>query len=171
MKLRAFDVCFRAAQRGYTADEIRPVLTVALGGGFYDVDVDHPAYPKTARDGYKALPGLRHAATAMLDELGIEDSLAKPPEFRCGTELKALLKDWLGIESSPTCSCNAMARKMDTLGPEWCEGEGMTQILDVMRAEHGKRWADGRTILPWTDAGARQLVLLACQRSRTQAAG
>ena len=171
MKLRAFDVCFRAAQRGYTADEIRPVLTVALGNGFYDVDVDHPAYPKTARDGHKAPPGLRDAAAAMLAELGIEDSLAKPPAYRCGTELKALLRDWLGIEASPTCSCNAMARRMDTLGPDWCEGEGMAQILDVMRAEHGKRWAAGKTILPWTDAGARQLVLLACRRSRAKAAG
>ena len=89
-----------------------------------------------------------------------------------GTELKALLKDWLGIEATPTCSCNAMARKMDTLGPDWCESDqGMASILDVMRTEHGKRWADGRTILPWTDAGARQLVLLACRRSRAKAAG
>lgn len=170
MKLRAFDVCFRAAQRGYTADEIRPVLTVALGNGFFDVDVDHAAYPKTARDGYKVPPGLRDAATAMLDELGVEDLVASPPH-RTGTELKALLKDWLGIESSPTCSCNAMARRMDTLGPEWCEGEGMAQILDVMQTEHGKRWAAGKTLLPWTDAGARQLVLLACRRSRAKAAG
>ena len=92
-------------------------------------------------------------------------------EALAGTELKALLRDWLGIEATPTCSCNAMARKMDTLGPEWCEGEGMASILDVMRAEHAKRWADGRTILPWTDAGARQLVLLACRRSRARAAG
>ena len=91
--------------------------------------------------------------------------------FSPGAELKALLRDWLGIESSPTCSCNAMARRMDTLGPDWCEGEGMASILDVMRTEHGKRWQDGRTILPWTDVGARQLVLLACRRSRAKAAG
>ena len=165
MKLRAFDVCFRAAQRGYTAEEIRPVLTVTLGDGFFDVDVDHPAYPKTARNGYKPPKGLRDAATAMLEELGVKDLVACPP-YRCGTELKALLKDWLGIEASPTCSCSSMAKRMDTLGPEWCEGEGMASILDVMRAEHGKRWADGRTILPWTDLGARQLVLLACRRAR-----
>jgi hypothetical protein len=42
----------------------------------------------------------------------------------------------------------------------------MAAILDVMRAEHAKRWAAGTTILPWTDLGARQLVLLACRRSR-----
>ena len=86
-----------------------------------------------------------------------------------GRELKAILKDWLGIESTPTCSCNKMAAKMDLLGSEWCEGEGMASILEVMRAEHAKRWADGRTILPWTDAGARQLVLLACRRARAKA--
>ena len=167
MKLRAFDVCFRAAQRGYTANEIRPCLTVALGNGFFDVDVNHAAYPRAARDGYTPPKGLREAATAMLAELGIDDSLAKPPAYRCGTELKALLKDWLGIESTPTCSCNAMARKMDTLGPDWCESDqGMASILDVMRAEHAKRWSAGKTILPWTDMGARQLVLLACRRAR-----
>ena len=85
---------------------------------------------------------------------------------KAGIELKAILKDWLGIEATPTCSCNAMARRMDTLGPEWCEGEGMAAILDVMRAEHAKRRAAGTTILPWTDLGARQLVLLACRRAR-----
>lgn len=88
-----------------------------------------------------------------------------------GTELKALLKDWLGIESSPTCSCNAMARKMNQLGPEWCESDaGMAEILGVMRAEHAKRWADGRTRLPWTDLGAKTLVRLACRRAEAKAA-
>ena len=94
-----------------------------------------------------------------------------PPPDGPGTQLKSLLRDWLGIEASPTCKCNGMALKMNHLGPDWCEGEGMASILDVMRAEHAKRWADGRTILPWTDAGARQLVLLACRRSRAKAAG
>jgi hypothetical protein len=89
-----------------------------------------------------------------------------PPSEGPGTQLKSLLRDWLGIEASPTCKCNGMALKMNHLGPEWCEGEGMLEILDVMRAEHAKRWADGRTILPWTDTGARQLVLLACRRAR-----
>ena len=87
-----------------------------------------------------------------------------------GTELKALLKDWLGIESSPACSCNAMARKMNASGIAWClSGAGMAEILGVMRAEHAKRWADGRTRLPWTDLGARQLVRLACRRARAKA--
>jgi hypothetical protein len=92
-----------------------------------------------------------------------------PPKPGPGRELKSLLKEWLGFEAAPTCSCNAMARKMDEHGPEWCEGDGMASILEVMRGEHAKRWADGRTILPWTDAGARQLVLLACRRARAKA--
>ena len=171
MKLRAFDVAFRACQRGYTADEIRPVLTVALGKGYFDVDVNHAAYPRAARDGYTPPKGLRDAATAMLAELGVKDLVACPP-YRCGTELKAILKDWLGIEASTTCSCSSMARRMDALGPDWCESDqGMAAILDVMRAEHAKRWSAGKTILPWTDTGARQLVLLACRRSRSKAAG
>lgn len=98
---------------------------------------------------------------------------ARPPraiQGGPGTALKSLLRHWLGIEASPACSCSSMARRMDSLGPDWCEGEGMTEILDVMRTEHGKRWSDGKTILPWTDTGARQLVLLACRRSRSKAA-
>jgi hypothetical protein len=64
-----------------------------------------------------------------------------------------------------------MARRMDTQPIEWSESdEGMAEILDVMRAEHAKRRSAGKTILPWTDAGARQLVLLACRRSRAKAA-
>lgn len=109
-------------------------------------------------------PGLGDMVASGLPDIGITEN-----QSLCGTELKSLLLDWLGIESTPTCSCNAMARQMDTLGPDWAEGEGMAEILDVMRTEHAKRWQDGRTILPWTDAGARQLVLLACRRSRAKA--
>ena len=167
MKLRAFDVCFRAAQRCHTLEEIKPCLTNHLGGQLFEVDVDHAAYPKTAKEGCTPVGSLRDAANAMLAELGVCGILDAP--VLCGTQLKAILKDWLGIEATPTCSCNAMARKMDALGPDWCEGEGMASILEVMRAEHAKRWADGRTILPWTDAGARQLVLLACRRARAKA--
>ena len=130
----------RCKSRGYTLDEVKACI-VSEDGDMITVDETHEAYPQ-----------------------GIKIRQKGP-----GAELKALLKDWLGIEASPTCSCNAMARRMNTLGPEWCEGEGMASILDVMRAEHAKRWADGLTILPWTDAGARQLVLLACRRARAKA--
>lgn len=89
-----------------------------------------------------------------------------PPSEGPGTRLKALLRDWLGIEASPTCKCNAMALKMNHRGPEWCEGEGMDEILDVMRTEHAKRWEAGKTILPWSDFAARRLVFLAVRQAR-----
>lgn len=91
---------------------------------------------------------------------------------KCGTELHALLRDWLGIEPTADCPCRSMSARMDRLGPDWCESdEGMAEILGVMRTEHAKRWSDGRTILPWTDMGAKQLVLLACRRARAKADG
>ena len=106
--------------------------------------------------------GERATASPLMNDPGVGDGP--------GSELKALLKDWLGIEASPTCSCNAMARRMNERGPEWCESdEGMAEILGVMRAEHGKRWQAGATKLPWTDFGAKQLVRLACRRARAKA--
>lgn len=88
-----------------------------------------------------------------------------------GTELHALLRDWLAIEPAPDCPCRSMAATMDRLGPDWCESlEGMARILNVMRAEHGRRRANGTTLLPWSDFGARQLVRLACRRARAKAA-
>ena len=166
MKLRAFDVCVRAVQRGYTLEEIRPCLLRNLGEGIYDVDVEHAAYPRTPKDGYSPPESLRSAAMALAVTLG-EVEIQKPLPSGPGTELKAILKDWLGIEATPNCSCNAMAQKMDERGPEWARSdEGMAEILGVMRTEHAKR----NTILPWSDIAARQLVLLACRRAeaRTQ---
>ena len=163
MKLRVFDVLFRAAQRGYSVDEIRPCLTKHLGGEWYEVDVDHPSYPRVARDGYTPPHSIRSAAKAMLVELGGFGAMPAMP--LCGTELKAILKDWLGIEATPNCSCNAMAQKMDERGPEWARSdEGMAEILGVMRTEHAKR----NTIMPWSDIAARQLVLLACRRAEAK---
>jgi hypothetical protein len=166
MKLRAFDVAFRAVQRGYTLDEIRPCLLRHLGDGVYDVDVEHAAYPRTLKEGYSPPKSLMSEARKLAVTLGAVE-VPQPAPGGPGTELKAILKDWLGIEATPNCSCNAMARKMDERGPEWCRSDGgMAEILGVMRTEHGKR----KTILPWTDIAARQLVLLACRRAeaRTQ---
>lgn len=166
MKLRAFDVCVRAVQRGYTLDEIRPCFLHHFGDGVYDVDVGHAAYPKTLKDGYSPPQSLRSEAMKLAVALGASET-PRPTPSGPGHELKDILKDWLGIEATPTCSCNAMARKMDERGPEWCESdEGMAEILGVMRNEHAKR----RTILPWADVAARQLVLLACRRARAKLA-
>lgn len=142
----------RCRQRGYTLDEVRPCI-VSEDGDQITVDVDHPAYPREPKPGFTP-------------------PMPAPPASQDGpgTELKSLLRDWLGIESTPTCSCNAMARRMNAEGVAWCLSEsGMAEILGVMRAEHGKRWDAGKTRLPWTDLGARTLVKLACRRAEAKA--
>ena len=126
----------RCNERGYTLDEVRPCI-VSEDGDSITVDENHPAYPH-ARPGRGPGPG---------------------------AELKSLLKDWLGITSSPTCSCNAMAKKMDANGPDWSESAaGLAEILAVMKKEHGRR----KTILPWSDTAASMLVKLACRRARAK---
>jgi hypothetical protein len=116
----------RARQRGYTLDEVWPCV-VSEDGDTITVDETHVDYPRH-----------RKPDAAPLAVVGGP-----------GTELKALLKDWLGIEAAPGCQCNAMAGRMDALGADWCEsGAGLAEILSVMQAEHAKRWADGRTRLP-----------------------
>lgn len=112
-------------------------------------------------------PLARPAAMAAAQPTPIQPPPSQP-SGGAGTELKALLKDWLGIEASPTCGCNAMARKMDANGPDWCDGPGLPEILAVMRTEHGKRWQAKKTIIPWSDLGAKQLVKLACRRARAK---
>lgn len=87
-----------------------------------------------------------------------------------GTELKAILRDWFGFRANLGCSCNAMSKRMNALGPEWCEGAGMPEILGAMRREHENRRKAGKTILPWSDVGASVLVRLACRRARNKAA-
>jgi hypothetical protein len=89
---------------------------------------------------------------------------ADGPTSGPGTELKAILKNWFGVEANLGCSCNAMAKQMDSMGPDWVARDGMAKILDAMRREHAKRgsW------IPWSDIGARQLVLLACRRARAK---
>lgn len=109
--------------------------------------------------------GLPKPAIASNSSMALVRRVAAGP----GTELHALLRDWIGIEPTAECPCRSMAAKMDRLGPDWCEGDGMAEILGVMRDEHGKRWKARQTILPWADTGARQLVLLACKRARNKA--
>lgn len=101
------------------------------------------------------------------DSITVDETHEAYPHARPGpgAELKSLLKDWLGIESTPTCSCNAMANKMNKLGVDWSESaDGLAEILAVMKREHGRR----KTILPWSDTAASMLVKLACRRARAK---
>lgn len=98
----------RCRERGYTLDEVMPCV-VAQDGDQWTIDVDHPAYPRTAKE---IPPGV-------------------------GTKLKKLLS-YVGIKSTANCSCNQKARTMDERGVEWCEQNKET-IVGWLREEAGKR--------------------------------
>lgn len=73
MKLRLRDVLSRAHQRGYTAEEIRPCLVEDLGGGWFEVDVDHPSYPRKPRDAVGKPMGLGDFVAAGLSFFGVTE--------------------------------------------------------------------------------------------------
>jgi hypothetical protein len=54
-----------------------------------------------------------------------------------GSELRNILKK-LGIESSPTCACNAYALQMDNDGPDACEAR-IESILDWLKSQADSR--------------------------------
>lgn len=79
-----------------------------------------------------------------------------------GTELKKLLR-YIGIEASPSCSCNAHARQMDQRGPNWCETN--VQIIVGWLKEEAKRRG-----LPFAEWPAKRLINLAIGLARRNAA-
>lgn len=119
---------YRCQERGYTWEEVQPCI-VSQNGDEITVDVDHPAYPRVR---------------------------TKPePESGPGTELKALLAKF-GIHASPTCGCNAMAKKMNQWGEESLQH--IDEIVDVMQETAAKRG------LPFIRAVGAQLVKTAVRR-------
>lgn len=90
------------------------------------IDTEHPAYPRNPKE-------------------------PSGP----GTELKALLAKF-GIHASPTCGCNAMAKKMNQWGEESLEH--IDEIVDVMQETAAKRG------LPFIRAVGAQLVKTAVRR-------
>lgn len=75
-----------------------------------------------------------------------------------GTELKKLLSK-IGIDATPTCSCNSRARVMDEWGPDICEREIGT-IIDWLREEANKR------NLPFVDIAGYILIKRAIHNAR-----
>jgi len=76
------------------------------------------------------------------------DGPSSQGDFGPGTELKALLAGWpFYITSAPDCSCNRVAREMDSWGPDECETpERMDYVLTALRENAEKRG------LPFVDA-------------------
>jgi hypothetical protein len=135
----------RCRQRGYTLDEVRPCI-VSEDEATITVDETHPAYPAKPKPGFVPTP--------------------PAPAIGPGTELKKLLKTWLRIEASPTCSCNARARRMDVeegRSPGWCAAH-LDEIVGWLREEATKRK------LPFLDAAGRVLVRRAISNARREQA-
>jgi glycosyltransferase involved in cell wall biosynthesis len=59
------------------------------------------------------------------------------PGYGAGTELKKFLSR-LGINSTPTCSCNHKANMMDIMGIDWCAGN-VDKIVGWLEEEATKR--------------------------------
>lgn len=144
MQLLRRHVEARANERGYSLDYIQPCFLEDLGDGLWSVDVDSEFYPK-------AKPSL---PAAPQPDPG--------PEQGPGTELKKLLKSWLGITASPNCACNARAKQMDQWGPEECENR-LPEIVGWLEEQAKARG------LPFVRFAGEQAVKLAIRRAKSQA--
>lgn len=142
----------RCRQRGYTLDEVRPCI-ISEEGDQITVDETHGSYPRTPKPGF-VKPQAKGAPQL------------PAPTSGPGTELKKLLKTWLRIEASPTCSCNARARRMDVeeaREPGWCEAH-LDEIVGWLREEATKR------SLPFLDMAGRVLVRRAISNAQKEQA-
>jgi len=134
----------RCAQRGYTIDEVLPCV-ISKNGDIWTIDTNHPAYPKTAR------PNAPKAK--ILTKTAAESSC------KAGTALKEIIKKWLKITATATCSCNARAQTMDANGCDWCE-QNIDTIVGWLREEAKKRR------LPFVDIAGRVIVKKAIANAR-----
>lgn len=66
---------------------------------------------------------------------------------------------YIGINSSPNCSCKQRAIEMNIKGPDWCENN-ISTILAWLREESNKR------NLPFVETIAKVIVLRAIKISR-----
>lgn len=131
----------RCHQRGYTLDEVSGCI-VSQDGDNIVVDEMHPSYPRVPKQ---------------------PPAPSDPPAAGPGTELKKILKDWLGITASPNCSCNARARQMDEWGPDECE----RRIPEITGWLEEQAKARG---LPFVRFAAEQAIKLSIRRARKAAA-
>jgi hypothetical protein len=145
----------RCRQRGYTLDEVRACI-VSQDGDQITVDETHAAYPRTAKPRSPA----SHAAAPK------PPVAPKPLGDGPGSELKSLLAVF-GIHSSPTCKCNAMARKMNEMEvtePGWSLAH-IEEVVDVMEETAKKR------NLPFLRTAGRILVRKAVRNWQKKGTG
>ena len=143
-----------AATRGYSLEQVSQCV-VSQSGNWLTVDDTHPAYPRSKKAGTLPDPAITAPPAG--------SRTVKVPASGPGTELKTLLKNWLGITASPNCSCNARAKQMDVWGADECERR-IPEIVGWLEQQ-----AKGRG-LPFMRFAGEQAVKLAIRRARRKAA-
>lgn len=132
----------RCNQRGYSLDEVMPCV-VSQDGDMWTIDETHEKYPHPRHD------------------VKMQEVVPQPQPIDIGegvgTELKKLLK-LIGINASPTCSCNTRAKTMNENGIEWCK-DNIDTIVGWLKEESEKR------NLPFFTFGAKKLVNFAIYRA------
>ena len=90
-----------------------------------------------------------------------------------GHFLKQNLKKYLGIESTPNCSCNKRALMMDIQGPEWCK-QNIPTIVNWLKEEYDRRRSSSdkteklglvASLLPFSEKAATILVKTSIKQS------
>jgi hypothetical protein len=143
MKLLRQHVEARARQRGHDLASIEPCFVSQYDDGWWEVDVDHPAYPSAPKPGFVPPPKVQATAHGP------------------GTELKKLLSR-VGITATPNCKCNARVKHMDAMEaqePGWCE-RNIDTVVGYLREAAADRG------LPFLDAAGRVLVKRAISNAR-----
>lgn len=148
MRLLRKHVEARARERGHDIASIEPCFVSQYDDGWWEVDVEHPAYPRTPKPGF-----VPPAPTPSV------------PPHGPGTELKKLLAK-IGITSTPNCKCNARVKHMDAMEkqePGWCE-RNIDTVVGYLREAAADRG------LPFLDVAGRVLVRRAISNARKEAA-
>ncbi len=140
-----------------------PEDTIQLAINSIKANCEHAKNSATVVDGVVLPPEPSALPAPPAPQAAIQDPTAGLPDPLTGAPVNntpavegpgAYLKKYLskiGITSTPTCSCNAKARHMDTMGVEWCE-ENLDTIVGWLKEEAEKR------SLPFFDWPARMLV-------------
>jgi hypothetical protein len=124
----------RCLERGYSLHEVDSCV-VNKNGDIWTIDETHPSYPIQKKN-------------KISQESNIGEGV--------GTELKKIL-GFIGINSSPNCSCNAKAKMMNEKGVEWCKNN-IDVIVSWLKEEASKR------NLPFYSFIAKKLVKIAIGR-------
>ena len=152
----------RAEERGYDIHHVMPCI-VHIDGDYVTVDTDHMAYPaarktpaeieehaKKMEEYYEQLNRAAEEQHKDAEQFAKSQAAAAAKGYGPGTELKKMLAQ-IGINATPTCSCNRRAQVMDENGVEWCKANTDT-IVGWLREEATKRG------LPFVDIAGKIII-------------